>query len=170
MYARERNVVIMSVVGASLAFWVVLVLTGRDAETSLLRWHPHMHWLDKVAWYVIMAVGPLLAGFVLGVAVGGHKSLQKCKECAETSDLETMHWCWDDATGKSGYWRCHKCGERWEKWNEWRQTQDNPFNYRNEQERVWSRRLWEAASGYFLEDVFWEGPTGKGFPDKPVDK
>ena len=81
-----------------------------------------------------------------------------------------MLWGFNDATGQTGNWRWQRCRERYDHWNEWRQTQDNPFNYRNEEERKWARALWESDPGYLLEDVFWQGPNGLGFPDKPVDR
>ena len=28
--------------------------------------------------------------------------------------------------------------DRYSKWNEWRQTQDSPYSYRNEEEKLWS--------------------------------
>jgi len=57
---------------------------------------------------------------------------------------------------------------RYYKWNEWRMTQDNQFSYSNAEERKWSRALWESYPGYMLDDVFWDGPDGKGFPEQPV--
>jgi hypothetical protein len=74
-----------------------------------------------------------------------------------------------DPTDHTGHYRCRICCERYQQWNRWRLTQESVFSYRNEEEREWARQLWESDPGYLLEDEFWQGPDGKGFPDEPVN-
>jgi hypothetical protein len=168
MFHREKNTLAMQVAGLGLAFWLLSLYPASTAETGLLRWHAHMHWFDKLVWYGFMAMGPALAGFLFGVGFGGRKALGNCKECGGKYDKDTMLWVLN-LTGP-GHWQCQRCRERYDQWDKWRKSQGNPFSYRNEEERKWSRTLWEADPGYLLEDVLWQGPNGMGFPDQPVDR
>lgn len=166
VFQQQKNTRAMQIAGGCLVLWLLLLYSASTAETGLLKWHAHMHWLDKLVWYVLVAIGPALAGFLIGVGLGGRKVLADCKECGGKYDVDTMLLV---STGPE-QWRCQKCCERYDQWDEWRKTQDNPFNYRNGQERKWARMLWESDPGYLLEDELWQGPNGLGFPDKPVGK
>ena len=59
---------------------------------------------------------------------------------------------------------------RYHMWNEWRKKQKNQFSYRDDEEKRWARELWESYPEYLLDDVFWQGPNGEGFPAEPVDR
>jgi hypothetical protein len=170
MFQAQKNRFAMQLAGFGLVLWLLSLYPASTAEAGALKWHPHMHWFDKVVWYTIVAVGPVLAGFLLGVGYGGRKVIGNCKDCGERADVDTMRWYFSDMAGQSGHWRCSKCCERYNQWNEWRKTQANQFSYRNEEERKWARMLWESDPGYFYEDEFWQGPNGMGFPDQPVDR
>jgi hypothetical protein len=173
MFQQRKNALAMQLAGIDLVFWLLLLYPASTAETGLLRWHPHMHWVDKLVYYASMAVGPALAGFLMGVRFGGRKVFDICNECGGKFDEDTMHWGLNDRRDEKDrviYWRCQTCNKRYDEWNEWRKTQENSFSYRNEEERKWARKSWESDSGYLLEDVFWQGPNGKGFPDQPVEQ
>ena len=53
---------------------------------------------------------------------------------------------------------------RYYKWSDWRTKQQNQFSYRNDEEKKWAREIWESYPGYLLDDEFWPGPNGEGFP------
>ena len=109
---KEKNTLVMQLSDLSLGIWLLLLYPASTAETGLLRWRPHMHWADKLAWYVLMALGPVLAGFMVGVAFGGRKVYRNCKSCGGKFDVDTMYWSFEDATGGVGSWRCQKCREQ----------------------------------------------------------
>jgi hypothetical protein len=169
MHQWAKNKLVMQVAGAGFVFWLFLLCAGSHSDSDALRWHQQMHWLDKLAWYVGMAIGPALMGLIAGVAIGGRKVIAKCMDCGGKYDADTMKWGLFDPTSHTGSWRCQKCCDRYERWNEWRQRQENKYSYRNEEEKQWARRLWESDPGYMLEDVLWRGPDGKGFPAEPVN-
>jgi hypothetical protein len=169
MYQQEKNNLAMQVAGAGLLFWSLYLCAGRIPGSGVLGAQEHMHWFDKLFGYACIALGPVLAGFIVGVAVGNRKVYGPCGECGGRFDKDTMVWRFDDRAGHTAHFMCQACRERYEKWNKWRLTQENSFSYRNDEERAWARYLWESDPGYMLEDVFWQGPDGKGFPDAPVN-
>src|SRR5712692_1916844 len=118
MFQQRKNTRAMQMTGVGLVFWLFLVYRASTAETGLLRWHAHMHWFDKLFWYTSMAIGPGLAGFLLGVGFGGRKVLARCSDCGGKGDVDTMHWRVNYATDQSGHWRCQRCCERYNRWNE----------------------------------------------------
>ena len=96
----------MQLTGFGIALWLMFLWEGNHAELGIARWRPQMHWLDKLAWYIFMAVGPMLLGFLLGVALGGRKRYANAK-AAGKFDAETMKLI--DDPGQQAYWGCRKC-------------------------------------------------------------
>ncbi len=115
--AKEKNTWAVPLAWCGLVTWLLLLWPASTVDTGLLRWHAHMHWSDKLFWYVYMAAGPALAGFLSGAAFGHSNALRKvhrkCKTCGDKFEIETMRWGWDPGGGEqeSGSWQCQKCCE-----------------------------------------------------------
>jgi hypothetical protein len=109
MFQQGKNTLAMQLAWFAVLFWLLMLYPASSAETGILRWHQHTHWLDKVAGYAFWAVEPALVGFIVGVAFGGRKVLRNCKDCGGKFDVEAMLWGFDDPIGQVGSWRCQRC-------------------------------------------------------------
>src|SRR4051812_18907867 len=105
----DRNRAAMQLTGFGLFLWLVFLHGAATPGTGIGRWHPHMHWIDKVAWFAFMAAGPILVGFLLGVAFANRRVF-KCRGCGGKFDAEKMRLV-ADPSGLAGTWWCRKCND-----------------------------------------------------------
>jgi hypothetical protein len=142
MYQQGKNKVLMQLAGLGLGFWLLWLYPACASETGILRWHADMHWFDRLVGYTFMAIGPALAGFILGVRFGGQKVLGNCEDCGCKYDVDTSPPV-SLLPGRT-HWRCQSCRERYDRWDDWRGTQADPYSSRNEEERKWARESWNS--------------------------